>query len=107
MEVHRQLGPGFREAVYKDALEIEFGIHGIPFMREFAFPVVYKGKPMRRKYPCDFLVFDEIILELKAATALVPEHEAQVINYLRSANKKLGLLINFGTMSLQFKRLIN
>lgn len=106
MEVHRALGAGFLEAVYQEALKIEFTERGIPFLKEAVLNVNYKGRVLDKKYVADFICFSEIIVELKAMDAIAPEHTAQVLNYLKATNKKLGLLINFGAPSLQYKRII-
>ncbi|MBE0637940.1 MAG: GxxExxY protein [Bacteroidales bacterium] len=106
MEVHKSLGPGFLEAVYQEALTNEFEEAGIPFVKEKILDVWYKGKMLQKKYVADFLCFNEVIVELKAMDGLNPEHIAQVLNYLKACNKKIGLLINFGNRSLQYKRVI-
>lgn len=106
MDVHRTLGAGFLEAVYQEALTMEFAEARIPFIKEKVLEVKYKGKILEKKYVADFVCFDEVIVELKAMDALCPEHIAQVLNYLKATGKKLGLLINFGTQSLQYKRVI-
>jgi GxxExxY protein len=104
MEVHRQLGQGFLEPVYQDALEVEFRIRSIPFRREVEVPVIYKGELLKAKYKSDFICYDSIILELKSLAALVGAHEAQLINYLKATGLGTGLLINFGTSRLEFRR---
>lgn len=106
MEVHRVLGVGFTEYVYQDAFEVEFKNRGIPYWREKHLTVSYKGNVLRHDYYVDFLCYDSIIVECKAVEKLHPVHEAQVINYLKVTNLSLGLLINFGEQSLQYKRLI-
>jgi GxxExxY protein len=107
MEVHRQLGKGFLEIVYKDALELEFRNAGISFAREKEYCVDYKGTILLHKFYADFVVFDSIILEIKAVKELADEHVAQTINYLKVAQLQLGLLVNFGEYSLKYKRIIN
>lgn len=107
MAVHRELGTGFLEAVYQEALVVEFGLRDIPFVREKKLSVFYKGEVLDKGYFADFICFDEIIIELKALSTLDSAHEAQLINYLRATNQKLGLLINFGQPSLQQKRVLN
>jgi GxxExxY protein len=104
MEVHKQLGKGFLEIVYKDALEIEFNLQGIPFKREHKFEITNKGNKLNRVYVTDFVVFDSIILEIKAQEFVIDENYKQVINYLAVSKQKLGLIINFGEDSLKFKR---
>lgn len=106
MEVHKYLGHGFLEVVYKDALEYEFKKNNIPFSTEVAFEVVYKNEILKHCFYADFVVYDKIILEIKSYAGIVDEHIAQTINYLKVANCKLGLLVNFGRMSLEYKRLV-
>ncbi|MFZ5431224.1 MAG: GxxExxY protein [Bacteroidota bacterium] len=106
MEVHNQLGAGFMEGVYSEALGIEFQLREIPFLREKRFLVQYKGIQLRKDFYADFLVYDKIILELKALPCLTGEHEAQLMNYLYASKLKVGLLLNFGEKSLRYKRLI-
>ena len=104
MEVHRNLGPGLLEVIYKDALEIEFRENNIPFEREKEFLIEYKGKILPHKFYADFIVNEDIILEVKAVKEFSNEHIAQVLNYLKLANSEIGLLANFQTKSLQYKR---
>lgn len=106
MEVHNNLGSGFLEAVYQEALEEEFKFRKIPFEREKQIKISYKGKELKKYYIADFVCYDSIIVELKALSGLTTDHEAQVLNYLKATNKKVGLLVNFGTKSLQRKRLV-
>jgi GxxExxY protein len=106
MEVRRQLGPGFLEAVYQEALAIEFADRGIPFQREQELPIDYKGRRLSCKYRADFVCYSDIIVELKALPLLRGFEEAQVINYLKTTELKRGLLFNFGHPSLEFKRLV-
>jgi GxxExxY protein len=106
MEVHNQLGHGFLEAVYQEALEIEFAEKAINYEREVPFQIAYKGNVLKHSYIADFLVFDSIILELKSTTEIHPSHIAQTINYLRSSGKKLGLIVNFGKEKLEYKRIV-
>jgi GxxExxY protein len=107
MEVHKELKNGFLEPVYQEALEKEFIIQNIQFERESLINIYYKGERLDKCYKADFICFDEIIIELKALNDLTTEHESQLINYLKATNKKLGILINFGKSSLQYKRIIN
>ena len=107
MEVHRNLGNGFKEEVYQEALEIEFQLQNVDYYREAPFGITYKRVKLKKEYYADFLCFDEIIVELKALSELTTDHESQVLNYLKASKCKLGLLINFGTRSLQTKRLVN
>ena len=106
MEVHKHLGHGFLEGVYQDALEIEFEDSNIPFYWEHQIEISYKAKPISHFYIADFLVYDKIIIELKSVTELSNNHTAQVINYLKATNHKLGILVNFGSKSLEYKRIV-
>ena len=106
MEVHSQLGNGFQEVIYQRALAIEMNVRGIVFAREFEMPIFYKGQQLGTRR-VDFLVADVIGLELKALIGLEDVHLAQAINYLEAYDLEVGLLINFGAKSLQFKRLSN
>jgi len=106
MEVHKILGKGHSEVVYKDALEYEFKINSIPFEREKSYEIIYKDIILPRKYIADFIVFDKIILEAKAISQLTNSDTRQTLNYLASSKNKLGLLVNFGEDSLKYKRII-
>ena len=106
MEVHKELGPGFLEPVYQEALCYELRARDIPFEKEKALRVNYKGTVLEKTYVPDFVCFEKIILELKALKELMPEHESQVLNYLKATGYKLGLLVNFGAGSLSYKRLV-
>lgn len=105
-EVHNHLGHGFLEPVYQEALMIEFINRQIPFQKEKKLDVYYKGKKLDKYYIADFTCFDKIILEIKAVDGLIDEHIAQVLNYLRATDLRLGLLVNFGTPKVQTKRVI-
>lgn len=105
MEVHGELGPGFLEGVYQEALEAEFKTQGISAKREEQLEIIYKGKPLMKHYYADFVCYDKVIVELKAVRELLPEHDAQVFNYLKATGLKLGLIINFGSQSLEHKRI--
>ena len=107
MAVHGALGRGFLEAVYQEALSLEFASLGIPFCQQKELDIYYRGTKLNKKYYADFVCYNRIIVELKATDSIAPEHEAQLINYLRATNMKLGLLINFGEDSLHFRRFIN
>ena len=96
MRVHRELGCGFLEKVYQEALEHEFIAEGIPFQREVKLKIYYKGVPLHQEYVADFVCYDKIIIELKAVKELDDSHRSQVFNYLKATGFKLGLLINFG-----------
>ena len=106
MEVHNNLGPGFLEIVYKDALEYEFKKANIPFEREKKYTVTYKDIVLPHHFYADFVVYDKIILEVKSTTGMPKEFYAQVINYLKVSQNKLGLLVNFGEPKLDYKRLV-
>ena len=106
MEVHRTLGQGFLENVYQEALAIELAQRSIPFQREAALTVRYKGIILPCTYRIDFLCYDSLLVELKALVALGGNEDAQVINYLRASDHKKALLINFGAFSLQHKRFV-
>lgn len=106
MEVHKELGPGFLEAVYQEALEIELHKQKIPYEREKLMNIFYRGIKLKKRYAADYVCYDKIIVEVKALSALSSDHEAQILNYLKTTSLKLGLLINFGTKSLQYKRLV-
>lgn len=106
MEVHKELGNGFQEVIYQRALEIEMSIAGLNFNREFEMPIYYREHHIGTRR-VDFLVENVISVELKAVTKLEDVHFAQAINYLEAYNLEIGLLINFGETSLDFKRLTN
>jgi GxxExxY protein len=105
IEVHKQLGSGFLESVYEHALAFEFTVQRIPFKRQAPIRVLYKQVQVG-EYRADFLVDRKIILEIKAAGALIDEHHAQALHYLTATGLRLALLLNFGAKSLQFKRII-
>jgi GxxExxY protein len=106
MEVHRQLGCGFLEAVYQEAMEIELAERSIPFDPQQDIPIQYKGRVLKTLYRPDILCFGSIVVELKALTQIGAAEEAQVLNYLKGTGFEIGLLINFGRSSLQTKRFI-
>jgi GxxExxY protein len=107
MEVYNELGCGFLEAVYQEALAIEFDVRGIPFVREKDLAIQYKQRQLGTTYRADFVVFDKIILETKAAESLVSKNESQVLNYLSATKQRLGILVNFGSSEgLQSKRFV-
>lgn len=103
MEVHRHLGNGFQEVVYQRALAIELGMRNIEFVREMEMPLQYKGFNIGTRR-VDFFIEEKIMLEIKAVIQLEDVHLAQAINYLEAYGMEIGLLINFGSPSLQFKR---
>ena len=96
-EVYREMGCGFLEAVYQECLEKESRIKSIPFVSQPALKLSYKGESLEQTYKPDMIFYDTIIVELKAVKEILPEHEAQVLNYLRATRMKLGLLVNFGS----------
>ena len=107
IEVHRELGPGFLEAVYQEAIEIELGARLIPFSSQRLLDIFYKGIRLNKEYLADLLCFDKIIIELKAIDRLSRKEESQVLNYLKAANMRVGLLINFGSVGkLEWKRFV-
>lgn len=106
MAVHRTLGCGFLEAVYQEALEIEFNSRNIPNKREVLLTIYYDNQKLNIQYKADFICYDNIIVELKALTETSGTEEAQVINYLKASGYERALLINFGKPSLEYKRLI-
>jgi len=106
MEVHKELGSGFLEAVYQEALEKEFTYQEIPYKSQPPVRIEYKGKPLKKKYEPDFICYDDIIVEIKAMDKLSGVEHAQIINYLKATRLKVGLLINFGSKSLEHKRFV-
>jgi GxxExxY protein len=106
MEVHKRLGAGFLEIVYKDALEYEFKKAKFPYQREKEYVVEYKDIILPHKFYADFVVFDKIILEVKAVNTIPPEFIAQCINYLKVSQNKLALLVNFGEPKLKYQRIV-
>ena len=105
MEVHKLIGCGFTEPIYQEAFEEELRLRGIPFEREKVINVTYKGKVLSKCFRPDFVCYDKIIVELKAVDEFTDEHISQVYNYLKASGLELGLLINFGTTSLTYKRI--
>ena len=106
MEVHRQLGCGFLEPVYQEAMAIELATREIPFIREIKLGVAYKGQALNTRYSPDFICFDSVVVELKALSRMGGTEEAQVITYLRATGHEVGLLLNFGTRSLEHRRFV-
>lgn len=106
MKVHSELGCGFLEAVYQEALEIEFKNKKIPYIREQKLPIYYNGQELKTYYQADFVCYNNIIVELKAIKALSEIEKAQVFNYLKASKLKKALLINFGESHLIFKRFV-
>ena len=107
MHVYNVLGPGFLEAVYQEALEMEFRKRNIPYEREKELKITYEGVELKQVYKADFVCYDKIIVELKAVQELCDAHRAQVHNYLRATQLRLGLLLNFGYPDgLEFERIV-
>ena len=107
IEVHRELGPGFLEGVYQEAMQFELSARSVPFEAEKPIRIGYKGQPLSQKYFADLICFDQIIVELKALSRLSGVEQAQVLNYLKATGFKVGLLINFGSLGkLEWKRFV-
>ncbi len=106
MQVHRTLGCGFLETVYQEALELEFQKQNIPYSREEKLEIYYKEHTLQQYYVADFICYNSIILELKALESLSNIHTAQVLNYLKASDLRLGILVNFGKTSLESKRIV-
>ncbi|MFZ1530437.1 MAG: GxxExxY protein [Ferruginibacter sp.] len=106
MEVHRQLGHGFKEIVYKDALEHEFRVHDIPFIREQKYTIIYKDIILPHGYTADFIVYDSIVFEIKARPVIVSGFVIQTVNYLKASGLKLGIIANFGKPSFESQRVV-
>ena len=106
MVVHRELGPGFLEAVYQEALELEMKERGIAFEAQKPLPISFKGKLLKKSYFADIVCYGKIVVELKVLDRLTSKETAQILNYLKASQLKLGLLINFGTRSLEWKRMV-
>ncbi len=107
MAVYNELGPGFLEAVYHEALEIELQRRGLPFSTHVQLPICYKGVTLRKYYEADLIVFDRVIVEIKALKALGGLEQAQLLNYLKATGLRVGVLLNFGTHpNLEWQRLV-
>ncbi|GGB71078.1 hypothetical protein GCM10007424_08850 [Flavobacterium suaedae] len=106
MEVHRHLGGGLLEVVYKDALEYEFRKNNIPFKREKEYTIQYKNIILPHKFYADFVVYEDIILEVKAVSKINDNHMAQTLNYIKLAYSRLGIIANFHNKSLEHKRIV-
>lgn len=106
IEVHKTLGKGFSEIIYKEALEYEFKQNSIPYVREAAYSVPYKNIILSKGFSADFIVFDRIVLEVKAIEYLTKSDIRQTLNYLAATKYKLGILVNFGEDSLNSKRVV-
>ncbi len=104
-EVYNDMGNGYTEDIYQEALELELADRKIPFKAQAELTIHYKGKPLRKKFKPDLMIFDDLVVELKAASALTSEHEAQLLNYLKATGKPVGYLVNFGNREkLEWKR---
>lgn len=106
MEVHRENSPGFAEPVYQECLELELADRTVPFVPQKAMPIFYKGQLINKTHVADLVAYDKIIVELKALDKLTSREEAQVINYLKVSKLEVGVLINFGAASLEWKRIV-
>ena len=106
MDVYNELGHGFSEIVYKDALQLEFDQDAISYEREKEFLIFYRGNLLKHNFYADFVVFDKIILEIKCVKTLTDEHFSQCINYLKVTGNKLALLVNFGRYKLEYQRIV-
>lgn len=104
--VHNELGGGFLEEVYQESLELELTDRHIPFVSQPKLQLFYKGRPLKKHYEADLIVVGEILVELKAVKSLLPEHEAQLINYLKATRKRVGYLVNFAAPRVQWQRII-
>jgi len=104
--VHSELGCGFLENVYHEALSKELVLREIPFKKEVKLDIIYRNEYLDKKYFADFICYEKIILELKACESISDMHVAQVLNYLSATNFKLGIIINFGSASLTYKRVV-
>ncbi|HQS59799.1 MAG: NADH:ubiquinone oxidoreductase [Gallionellales bacterium 35-53-114] len=106
IKAHKELGFGFLEAVYQEALIIEFNNAAIPFVKEAELEIQYHGVSLHTGYRADFVCFDSVIVEIKAIDRLSGREEAQLLNYLKASKKPKGLLLNFGNRSLEYKRMV-
>ena len=106
MEVHKILGPGFLESVYDEAFAIELDLRNIHYERQRSIDIFYKGK-LAKHFVCDFIIEDVVVVELKALSQLGDVEKAQILNYLKATRLPVGLLLNFGTRSLEYKRFAN
>ena len=106
MEIHRELGKGHDEVIYKDALVVELSRAGVPFVREKNYEVTYKGVALPHYYYADFVLWDKVLFEGKAVEKLTEAHVKQVLNYLAASKLRVGLLVNFGAASLEWKRIV-
>ena len=104
MAVHRELGCGFLEAIYQEALALEFTERDIPFVRELQLSLAYKGKPLKTRYSPDFICYGSVVVELRALNRIGRIEQVQVINYLKATGAPVGLLFNFGRRKLEYRR---
>ena len=107
MKVHAELGPGFLESVYQEALEKQFKKDAIPYEREKLLHIFFDGEKLKKHFKADYVCFDKIIIELKAAEFIHSDNLEQTRCYLKSTKFQLGLLVNFGQKSLMYKRILN
>lgn len=106
MKIHSALGCGYKEAIYQDALAIELKNRNIAFEKEKKYKVIYEGVTLKHHFVADFVIHDSIIIELKASKEIINPFIAQTINYLKASNLKLGIIVNFGKPSLEYKRIV-
>jgi GxxExxY protein len=107
-DVYNEMGHGFTEDIYQESLEDELGLRSIPYVSQAEVAIYYKNRPLRKKLRPDLVVFADIVVELKAVSAIAPEHEAQLLNYLKAAKKPVGYLVNFGNPSrFEWKRFVH
>lgn len=107
MQVHRKLGSGFLESVYQEAVEKEFENQNITYSRQKRLHIIFDGKPLDKFFVADFICYDSIIIEIKAASFIHQDNSKQVLNYLKATGMTVGLLVNFGESSLKWKRFIH
>lgn len=107
IEVHKILGPGHLEAVYQEALEIELDLREVPYQSQPRIELEYKGRKLKKYYQPDLLIYERVVVEIKAQSALGSIDESQIINSLKCCRREVGLLINFAEPSLQWKRYVN
>jgi len=105
MEVYNELGSGFLESVYQEAFEIELQKQNIPYQKEVRLNIIYKDITLKKHFYADFICYGKIVIELKALSKIAPEHYAQILNYLKATGLHVGLLLNFGEKTLNYKRL--
>ena len=105
MEVYNELGSGFLESVYQEAFEIELQKQNIPYQKEVLLNIIYKDITLKKHFYADFICYGKIVIELKALSKIAPEHYAQILNYLKATGLHVGLLLNFGEKTLNYKRL--